>query len=193
MQPRAQSAEGRKVFLNQRFVGFEEGFTLSARVEMGGQGRAFTYIGQCWAHCLVSSCSYNEWSISELNWEKKDKWVKAIGGWVYPVLPILFFFSLVYIFSDFHTQFYWHQLNFWLSHIAFCFAFSVIVDQQFFFLGIILILGKFNVEIDETLKKYETYFAYASHGSLGCRLHMKNILDFEKYSHLLFNSSSIWS
>ena len=74
----------------------------------------------------------------------------------------------------------------------FCF-FSVIVDQQFFFLGIILILGKFNVEIDETLKKYETYFAYASHGSLGCRLHMKNILDFEKYSHLLFNSSSIWS
>ena len=72
----------------------------------------------------------------------------------------------------------------------FCF-FSVIVDQQFFFLGIILILGKFNVEIDETLKKYETYFAYASHGSLGCRLHMKNILDFEKYSHLLFNSSSI--
>ena len=71
--------------------------------------------------------------------------------------------------------------------------FSVIVDQQFFFLGIILILGKFNVEIDETLKKYETYFAYASHGSLGCRLHMKNILDFERYSHLLFNSSSIWS
>ena len=193
MQPRAQSAEGRKVFLNQRFVGFEGGFTLSARVEMGGQGRAFTYIGQCWAHCLVSSCSYNEWSISELNWEKKDKWVKAIGGWVYPVLPILFFFSLVYIFSNFHTQFYCHQLNFWLSHIAFCFAFSVIVDQQFFFLGIILILGKFNVEIDETLKKYETYFAYASHGSLGCRLHMKNILDFEKYSHLLFNSSSIWS
>jgi len=48
LQPRAQSAEGRKVFLNQRFVGFEEeGFTLSARVEMGGQGRAFTYIGQC--------------------------------------------------------------------------------------------------------------------------------------------------
>ena len=74
----------------------------------------------------------------------------------------------------------------------FCF-FSVIVDQQFFFLGIILILGKFNVEIDETLKKYETYFAYASHGSLGCRLHMKNILDFERYSHLLFNSSSIRS
>ena len=69
--------------------------------------------------------------------------------------------------------------------------FSVIVDQQFFFLGIILILGKFNVEIEETLKKYETYFAYASHGSLGCRLHMKNILDFERYSHLLFNSSSI--
>ena len=105
-----------------------------------------------------------------------------------------FFFSLVYIFSNFHTQFYCHQLNFWLSHMAFCFVFfSVIVDQQFFFLGMILILGKFNVEIDETLKKYETYFAYASHGSLGCRLHMKNILDFEKYSHLLFNSSSIWS
>ena len=98
------------------------------------------------------------------------------------------FFSSFYWF---HTQFYCHQLNFWLSHIAFCFVFSVIVDQQFFFLGMILILGKFNVEIDETLKKYETYFAYASHGSLGCRLHMKNILDFEKYSHLLFNSSSI--
>ena len=79
-----------------------------------------------------------------------------------------------------------------LLAVSYGFFFSVIVDQQFFFLGIILILGKFNfVEIDETLEKYETYFAYASHGSLGCRLHMKNILDFEKYSHLLFNSSSI--
>ena len=65
-----------------------------------------------------------------------------------------------------------------LLAVSYGFFFSVIVDQQFFFLGIILILGKFNVEIDETLKKYETYFAYASHGSLGCRLHMKNILDF---------------
>ena len=117
---------------------------------------------------------------------KSDRWLSLSSS------ANFFFFSLVYIFSDFHTQFYCHQLNFWLSHIAFCFAFSVIVDQQFFFLGIISILGKFNfVEIDETLKKYETYFAYASHGSLGCRLRMKNILDFEKYSHLLFNSSSI--
>ena len=188
MQPRAQSAEGRKVFLNQRFVGFEEGFTLSARVEMGGQGRAFTYIGQCWAHCLVSSCSYNEWSISELNWEKKDKWVKAIGGWVYPGLPILFFFFLLVSYTVLLSSAKLLAVSY-----CFLFCFSVIVDQQFFFLGIILILGKFNVEIDETLKKYETYFAYASHGSLGCRLHMKNILDFEKYSHLLFNSSSIWS
>ena len=42
---------------------------LSARY-WGGQGiELFTYIGQCGKHCLVSS--YNEWSISELNWGEK--------------------------------------------------------------------------------------------------------------------------
>ena len=43
----------------------------------GGEELSFTYIGQCGKHCLVSS--YNEWSISELNWREREEWVKTMN------------------------------------------------------------------------------------------------------------------